>query len=99
MHEKHLTQNEKQNLYLICTYILCYTSQIFLQLVENFAIRFLPNENGIYCIHVYFKNSPIPGSPFRIRVGADVGDPGMVHAYGDGLEKGQTGMYPNVWSG
>ncbi len=46
---------------------------------------------GIYSIHVFFKNSPIPGSPFRIQVGKDFGDPGMVHAYGDGLEKGKTG--------
>ncbi|XP_072181880.1 filamin-A-like isoform X2 [Diadema setosum] len=60
---------------------------------ENYAVRFLPKENGIHLVHVYFKDSPIPGSPFKIRVGTieEVGDPGHVHAYGDGLERGKTG--------
>ena len=62
-------------------------------LAENYAVRFLPRENGIHLIHVYFKDTPIPGSPFKVRVGGHdmIGDPGMVHAYGDGLEKGKTG--------
>ncbi|XP_022101220.1 filamin-C-like isoform X6 [Acanthaster planci] len=60
---------------------------------ENYAVRFLPSENGVHLIHVYFKGHPIPGSPFKVRVGGHdmIGDPGMVHAYGDGLEKGKTG--------
>ncbi|XP_038047792.1 filamin-A-like isoform X9 [Patiria miniata] len=60
---------------------------------ENYAVRFLPRENGIHLIHVFFKKQPIPGSPFKVRVGGHelIGDPGMVHAYGDGLEKGKTG--------
>ncbi|XP_041460314.1 filamin-B-like isoform X2 [Lytechinus variegatus] len=60
---------------------------------ENYAVRFLPTENGIHSVDVYFKDSPIPGSPFRIRVGTveEVGDPGHVHAYGEGLERGKTG--------
>ncbi|XP_033105527.1 filamin-A-like isoform X5 [Anneissia japonica] len=61
---------------------------------DNFAVRFLPHENGIHMIHVNFREQPIAGSPFRVRVGtqAEVGDPGMVHASGDGLEKGKTGQ-------
>ncbi|XP_033643960.1 filamin-A-like isoform X2 [Asterias rubens] len=60
---------------------------------ENYAVRFLPRENGVHLIHVFFKDAPIPGSPFRVRVGGPdvIGDPGMVHAYGDGLDKGRTG--------
>ncbi len=60
---------------------------------ENYAVRFLPRENGVHLIHVFFKDAPIPGSPFRVRVGGPdvIGDPGLVHAYGDGLEKGRTG--------
>ncbi|XP_030827869.1 filamin-A isoform X3 [Strongylocentrotus purpuratus] len=60
---------------------------------ENYAVRFLPTENGIHSVEVFFKDSPIPGSPFRLRVGTveEVGDPGHVHAYGEGLERGKTG--------
>lgn len=41
-----------------------------------------------------FNGSHIPGSPFKIRVGetGQAGDPGMVSAYGAGLEGGTTGM-------
>lgn len=58
----------------------------------NYAVRFLPQENGIHLIEVTFKGQPIPGSPFKVRVGApeEIGDPGLVHAYGEGLEKGTT---------
>lgn len=41
-----------------------------------------------------FNGSHIPGSPFKIRVGetSQAGDPGMVSAYGAGLEGGVTGI-------
>lgn len=44
---------------------------------------------------VKFNGSHIPGSPFKIRVGevGQAGDPGMVSAYGPGLEGGVTGKY------
>uniref|UniRef100_A0A8D3BLQ4 Calponin-homology (CH) domain-containing protein n=1 Tax=Scophthalmus maximus TaxID=52904 RepID=A0A8D3BLQ4_SCOMX len=50
-------------------------------------------ENGLYLIDVKFNGSHIPGSPFKIRVGemGQAGDPGMVSAYGPGLEGGTTG--------
>lgn len=73
-------------------------------------MRFIPRENGLYLIDVKFNGSHIPGSPFKIRVGetGQAGDPGMVSAYGTGLEGGTTGILlfvllysleDNYWSG
>ncbi|KAJ8017344.1 hypothetical protein DPEC_G00016890 [Dallia pectoralis] len=60
---------------------------------DKYAVRFIPRENGLYLIDVKFNGSHIPGSPFKIRVGemGQAGDPGMVTAYGAGLERGTTG--------
>lgn len=60
---------------------------------DKYAVRFIPRENGIYLIDVKFNGTHIPGSPFKIRVGepGHGGDPGMVSAYGAGLEGGITG--------
>ncbi|XP_037130542.1 filamin-A isoform X2 [Syngnathus acus] len=60
---------------------------------DKYAVRFIPRENGLYLIDVKFNGSHIPGSPFKIRVGetGQAGDPGMVSAYGLGLERGSTG--------
>uniref|UniRef100_A0A673Y6H1 Filamin A n=1 Tax=Salmo trutta TaxID=8032 RepID=A0A673Y6H1_SALTR len=60
---------------------------------DKYAVRFIPRENGLYLIDVKFNGSHIPGSPFKIRVGetGQAGDPGMVTAYGAGLEGGSTG--------
>ena len=62
-------------------------------LLDKYAVRFIPRENGLYLIDVKFNGSHIPGSPFKIRVGetGQAGDPGMVSAYGPGLEGGTTG--------
>ncbi len=62
-------------------------------LTDKYAVRFIPRENGLYLIDVKFNGSHIPGSPFKIRVGetGQAGDPGMVSAYGAGLEGGTTG--------
>uniref|UniRef100_A0A3B4XW80 Filamin C n=1 Tax=Seriola lalandi dorsalis TaxID=1841481 RepID=A0A3B4XW80_SERLL len=61
---------------------------------DQHAIRFIPRENGIHSIDVRFNGSHVPGSPFKIRVGepGQVGDPGMVSAFGPGLEGGTTGV-------
>ncbi|XP_067915419.1 filamin-C isoform X1 [Heterodontus francisci] len=69
----------------------CYVSEVD---ADNFAIRFIPRENGVHSIDVKFNSSHIPGSPFRIRVGepGQTGDPGLVSAYGPGLEGGVTGV-------
>ncbi|XP_065146018.1 filamin-C isoform X1 [Paramisgurnus dabryanus] len=61
---------------------------------DKHAIRFIPRENGVHSIDVRFNGSHIPGSPFKIRVGepGQAGDPGMVTAFGPGLEGGTTGV-------
>ncbi|KAF3705380.1 Filamin-C [Channa argus] len=61
---------------------------------DQYAVRFIPRENGIHSIEVRFNGSHVPGSPFKIRVGepGQVGDPGMVSAFGPGLEGGTTGV-------
>ncbi|KAM9365728.1 LOW QUALITY PROTEIN: filamin-B-like [Pholidichthys leucotaenia] len=60
---------------------------------DKYAIRFIPRENGIHAVDVKFNGSHIPGSPFQVRVGepGQTGDPGLVSAYGAGLESGTTG--------
>ncbi|XP_030049986.1 filamin-A isoform X2 [Microcaecilia unicolor] len=69
----------------------CYVTEID---EDKYAVRFIPHENGLYVIDVKFNGSHIPGSPFKIRVGdpSQAGDPGMVSAYGAGLEGGTTGV-------
>ncbi|XP_024140416.1 filamin-C isoform X1 [Oryzias melastigma] len=60
---------------------------------DEHAIRFIPKENGVHSIDVSFNGCHIPNSPFKICVGepGQVGDPGLVSAYGTGLEGGTTG--------
>lgn len=60
---------------------------------DKYAVRFIPRENGVYSIDVKFEGSHIPGSPFKVRVGepGQAGDPGLVTAFGPGLEGGTTG--------
>lgn len=67
---------------------------------DKHAIRFIPRENGVHSIDVRFNGSHIPGSPFKIRVGepGQAGDPGMVTAFGPGLEGGTTGMTPTNYT-
>uniref|UniRef100_A0A7N8XHM8 Filamin B n=1 Tax=Mastacembelus armatus TaxID=205130 RepID=A0A7N8XHM8_9TELE len=64
---------------------------------DKYAIRFIPRENGVHSIDVKFNNSHIPGSPFQVRVGepGQTGEPGLVSAYGAGLERGTTGGLPS----
>ncbi|XP_039904308.1 filamin-C-like isoform X1 [Simochromis diagramma] len=69
----------------------CYITELD---SDQHAIRFIPKENGVHSIDVRFNGSHVPGSPFKIRVGepGQVGDPGMVTAFGSGLEGGTTGV-------
>ncbi|TRY85907.1 hypothetical protein DNTS_011928 [Danionella cerebrum] len=69
----------------------CYVTELD---SDKNAIRFIPRENGIHSIDVKFSGSHIPGSPFKVRVGEaeSSGDPGMVSAYGSGLEGGRTAL-------
>ncbi|XP_032533598.1 filamin-B-like, partial [Chiroxiphia lanceolata] len=68
----------------------CHISEVT---EDKYAVRFIPRENGVYSIDVKFEGSHIPGSPFKVRVGepGQAGDPGLVSAYGPGLEGGTTG--------
>ncbi|XP_060545302.1 filamin-C isoform X4 [Pantherophis guttatus] len=69
----------------------CYVSELD---SDKYAIRFIPHENGVHSIDVRFNGRHVPGSPFNIRVGeqSQAGDPGLVTAYGPGLEGGTTGV-------
>ncbi|XP_070610613.1 filamin-C isoform X3 [Erythrolamprus reginae] len=69
----------------------CYVSELD---SDKYAIRFIPHENGVHSIDVRFNGCHVPGSPFNIRVGeqSQAGDPGLVTAYGPGLEGGTTGV-------
>ena len=62
-------------------------------IVDRYAVRFIPRENGVHFIHVRLNGNHIPGSPFRVMVGKQDADAGLVRAYGDGLSKGQTGTH------
>ncbi|XP_062435521.1 filamin-C isoform X4 [Rhea pennata] len=69
----------------------CYVSELD---SDKYAIGFLPRENGVHSIDVRFNGRHVPGSPFNVRVGeqSQAGDPGLVTAYGPGLEGGVTGV-------
>ncbi|KAL7979831.1 hypothetical protein Chor_008169, partial [Crotalus horridus] len=69
----------------------CYVSELD---SDKYSIRFIPHENGVHSIDVRFNGRHVPGSPFNIRVGeqSQAGDPGLVTAYGPGLEGGTTGV-------
>ncbi|KAK6175823.1 hypothetical protein SNE40_014209 [Patella caerulea] len=58
----------------------------------QYAVRFIPRENGLHLVHVLFDGCHIQGSPFRIMVGRVDADPGAVTAYGAGLKTGRTGQ-------
>lgn len=60
---------------------------------DRYALGFLPRENGVHSIDLRFNGRHVPGSPFNIRVGeqSQAGDPGLVTAFGPGLEGGRTG--------
>lgn len=64
-----------------------------LALLDKYAVRFIPHENGVHTIDVKFNGSHVVGSPFKVRVGepGQAGNPALVSAYGAGLEGGTTG--------
>ncbi|KAK8788624.1 hypothetical protein V5799_021603 [Amblyomma americanum] len=59
---------------------------------DQWALRFIPRENGIHQIHIRHNGIHIPASPFRIRVGKDDADPAAVQAYGPGLRDVKSGV-------
>ncbi|BFZ10498.1 hypothetical protein BsWGS_13537 [Bradybaena similaris] len=56
----------------------------------QYAVRFIPRENGVHYVHVLFDNYHIPESPFKICVGKVDADAGKITAYGEGLRTGRT---------
>lgn len=70
-----------------------HTYLVPLLLLDKYAVRFIPHENGIHTIDVKFNGSHVVGSPFKVRVGepGQAGNPALVSAYGAGLEVGTTG--------
>lgn len=59
---------------------------------NQWALRFVPRENGVHNLHVKFNGVHIPGSPFHVRIGRDDSDPAAVHAHGSGLQNVKTGV-------
>lgn len=59
---------------------------------DEYAMRFMPKENGVYYVYVRFNEAHIPGSPFPMLVGKLGADPALVFAKGDGLDKGEVGQ-------
>lgn len=58
---------------------------------DQWALRFIPRENGIHLIHIRCNGIHIPESPFRLRIGVDDADPAAVSAYGQGLKEAKSG--------
>jgi len=69
--------------------------EMFIQEIDNEmnSIRFMPKENGVYYVHIKFNEAHIPGSPFAMLIGKLGADPALVMARGDGLEKGESGLF------
>ncbi|XP_029646412.1 filamin-A isoform X1 [Octopus sinensis] len=70
------------------------TEDCFMEEVDRgvYAIRVIPRENGIYYVAIRLNEAHIPDSPFAMMVGSVAADPAMLHASGDGLDFGKTGV-------
>ncbi|XP_069142475.1 filamin-A-like isoform X2 [Argopecten irradians] len=67
--------------------------EAFIQEIDEgeYAVRFMPRENGPHMVFVSYDGCQIPESPFRIMIGKVDADPGMVNVSGEGLRSGTTG--------
>jgi filamin len=61
----------------------CFASPID---AENWGVRFIPREFGIYQVYIKCKGSHIPQSPLFVRVGHDNADPAAILVHGHGLK-------------
>jgi filamin len=59
---------------------------------EQWALRFVPRENGIHRIQIRFNGVHIPESPFSLRIGKDDADPAAVQVFGNGIKEARTGV-------
>lgn len=60
---------------------------------DQLTVSFTPTETGLHTVEVTFNGCHVSGSPFHVRVGDMSGtkEPGLVTAYGSGLDSGTTG--------
>lgn len=58
---------------------------------DQWALRFIPRENGVHRIHIKFNGVHIPESPFSMRIGHDNADPAAVQVHGNGIKEARTG--------
>nr|XP_042902335.1 filamin-A isoform X2 [Parasteatoda tepidariorum] len=58
---------------------------------DQWALRFVPRENGVHLIHIRCSGVHIPQSPLRLLIGKDDSDPAAVQAYGPGLKETKSG--------
>lgn len=59
---------------------------------DQWALRFIPRENGVHRIHIRFNGVHIPESPFSMRIGKDDADPAAVQVSGPGIKDARTGV-------
>lgn len=59
---------------------------------DQWALRFIPRENGVHRIYVRFNGVHIPESPFSMRIGKDDADPASVSVAGSGIKEARTGV-------
>lgn len=59
---------------------------------DQWALRFIPRENGVHRIYVRFNGVHIPESPFSMRIGHDDADPAAVSVHGNGIKDCRTGV-------
>lgn len=59
---------------------------------DQWALRFMPHENGVHRIHIRFNGVHIPESPFSMRIGHDDADPAAVQVSGSGIKEARTGV-------
>lgn len=58
---------------------------------DQWALRFIPKENGVHLLNIRCNGIHIPESPLHMRIGIDDADPAAVQAYGQGLKEAKTG--------
>ena len=58
---------------------------------DEWMVRYVPKENGVYHVAVKFNNCHMPGSPLPMLVGTLGADPALVVMEGKGLKAGLAG--------
>merc|ERR1719219_3250148 len=58
---------------------------------DEYAVRFVPKEEGHHFLHAKLDGVHVPGSPFKVKVGGDGKKDGAVKVFGQGLDRIKTG--------